>query len=102
MVRLNEITSALRDVLHEGVNDLKMDAQASAYLDQYLDRLLDSERELLPRRKRRALDEMTAVLSEYQLEASNSHKQRAFEFYSQLLDVLKMNESIRTGLGIDS
>ena len=64
-----------------------------AHLDMFLDRLLKSERELLPRRKRRALEEMTAVLSDYCLEASKSQDQSAFEYYTKLLDVLKMNDS---------
>jgi len=92
LVRLSDITRALRDVLHEGINDLKMNSKASAHLDKYLDRLLDSERALLPRRKRRALDEMTAVLSEYRLQASQSHHQEAIEYYTKLLDVLQMND----------
>ena len=92
LVRLNDITNALRDMLHDEVESRKMDAKASEYLDKYLDRLLDTERELLPRRKRRALDEMTAVISEYHEEAGKSYNQRALEYYSKLLDVLKMND----------
>ena len=92
LVKLNDITKALRDELKEGVNSLDMDTKASAHLDTYLDRLLDSERELLPRRKRRALDEMTAILSEYHFAASQSQKQEELEYYTKLLDVLKMND----------
>lgn len=92
IVGLNDITRALRDVLHDGINDLEMDAKASAQLDNYLVRLLDSERDLLPRRKRRALEEMTAVLDGYRKEASKSQNQRALEFFTKLLDVLEMND----------
>jgi hypothetical protein len=92
LVRLNDITAALRDVLHEEVNNLDMDARASEYLDKYLDRLLDSERELLPRRKRRALEEMAAVIEKYRLDASESNNQEELEYYSRLLDILKMND----------
>ena len=92
LVRLNEITGALRGVLHEDVGNLKMDAKASELLEKYLDRLLEGEKELLPRRKRRALDEMTTILSNYRNEASESQKQKELEFYDKLLDVLKMKD----------
>ena len=93
LVKLSDITLALRDMLHDGIDDVKMDAKASTHLDMFLDRLLKSEMELLPRRKRRALEEMTVVLSDYCLEASKSQDQSAFEYYAKLLGVLKMNDT---------
>jgi hypothetical protein len=69
-----------------------MDAKASARLDVYLNRLLESERELLPRRKQRALEEMTIVLKAYRQEASRGQHQKALDFFSKLLDVLEMTD----------
>jgi hypothetical protein len=60
-----------------------MDAKASARLDVYLNRLLESERELLPRRKQRALEEMTIVLKAYRQEASRGQNQKALDFFSK-------------------
>jgi len=92
LVRLDEITAALREVLNDEVSNLDMDAKASAQLDSYLNRLLDSERELLPRRKRRALEEMVAVLVAYRKAAGADQNQQALEFYNKLLDILKMKD----------
>jgi len=92
LVKLNEITRALREVLGDEITSLDMDAKASAQLDMYLNRLLDSERELLPRRKRRALEEMTVVLTEYRKEASKTEHQKILEFLNKLLDVLNMKD----------
>jgi len=90
LVGLTDITRALRGVLSDEIVNLEMDAKASAQLDVYLNRLLESERELLPRRKRRALEEMTDVMKAYLDEASRGQDQRALEFFSKLLDVLEM------------
>ncbi len=92
LVDLTDITRALREVLNDDAIDLKMDNKASVQLDHYLNRLLDSERELLPRRKRRALDEMTIVIEKYRLHESKTNNQSAIEFYGKLLDVLKMKD----------
>jgi superfamily II DNA/RNA helicase len=92
LVKLNDITHALRAVLDENVSSLKMDDKASTELDRYLNRLLESERELLPRRKQRALEEMTAVLNAYRNAASHDNDQQSFEFYNKLLDVIEMND----------
>jgi len=92
LVRLNDITHALREVLNDEVSSLKMDDKASAQLDTYLNRLLESEIDLLPRRKRRALEQMTDILKMYRNEASKVQNQKALEFYNKLLDVLEMND----------
>ncbi|MCP4276701.1 MAG: helicase [Gammaproteobacteria bacterium] len=92
LIDLNDITKALREVLNDEVGSTKMDAKATEQLDKYLNRLLDSERDLLPRRKRRALKEMTEILNVYREEAGSAQNQSAFDFFSKLLNVLEMKE----------
>jgi len=92
IIALSEITASLREVLTEEVEDLQMDDKSSQLLEIYLDRLLDSEKELLPKKKRRALEEMIAVLQVYQEESSRKQNLEEFEFYHRLLDVLEMKE----------
>lgn len=92
VIGLTDITSSLREVLNDEIDNLQMDNKSSQLLEKYLDRLLESEKELLPKKKRRALEEMIAVLQVYQGEASNNQIHDEFEFYTRLLDILEMKE----------
>ena len=92
ILRLNEIALQLKKVLQDDISSLKIDASATSELDKYLDKLLESEKKLLPRRKQRALDEMTKVLKAYCEESSKNQYQQAFEFYHNLIDVLEMKD----------
>ena len=89
---LAEITEALRHVLSDDVENLNMDNRSSQLLEKYLDRLLESEIALLPQKKRRAIEEMIAVISAYRDEASKQQNKQQLDFYSRLLDVLEMRE----------
>ena len=92
LVGLNEITAALRDVLSENVTDMNMDDQATRLLDHYLNRLLDSELDLLPKKKRRAIEEMALVVKAYRAESAKQQKQHEVDFYTKLLRVLEREE----------
>lgn len=65
MSDLAEITSALRERLGPGTQDLSLTEKGMSWLDRVLAIVKDQELSLLPRRKRRALDELTIILRSY-------------------------------------
>lgn len=72
LVRLDAICARLRFLLGDEVENLSMDAPASALLERFLRKMGDSEPMLLPRRKQRALDQMREVLSQYSKRAQKA------------------------------
>jgi superfamily II DNA or RNA helicase len=63
IVRLDRVCALLQDRLGGDVQSLPMTEQASAQLDNFLNRLVQAELHLLPRKKQRALSQMHAVLA---------------------------------------
>lgn len=55
------------------------------WLEPFLRRLVLAERERLPRKKRRALDEMRIVLEHYQTEAAEHHRQDDLDLCQRLI-----------------
>ncbi len=64
--QIREVVDALRRHLGPQAQSLAFDDIAGRELDRMLEKLAHSERLLLPRRKRRALEEMEYVLGHYQ------------------------------------
>jgi hypothetical protein len=58
-------------------------------LERFLHRLQRAERLLMPRRKQRALEEMTHVIASYRRQASADERGEAFAFYDRLLNLLE-------------
>jgi superfamily II DNA or RNA helicase len=65
LTQIGEIAEALRTRLGPEAESLEFDDHAASELDRMLNRLAQSERLLLPRRKQRALEEMEYVLAHY-------------------------------------
>ncbi|MGE0082043.1 MAG: SNF2-related protein [Thiohalomonadaceae bacterium] len=86
---LENITAALRERLTDQVEDIGMTEQASRYLEDFLRQLASAERDLLPRRKQRALEEMEYVLAKYAEQAGRRGDQRRVDAYSELLNAIK-------------
>ncbi|MDJ0622204.1 MAG: SNF2-related protein [Desulfocapsaceae bacterium] len=65
MTGLVEIAQRLRKELDISVENRKMDAAASQLIERFLNQLLATEIEILPRKKQRALYEMKKILTYY-------------------------------------
>jgi len=87
---LEEVSRQLRSVLEEGVEDLTKERleQAAEVLQNFLQRLSETEVLLLPRRKQRALAEMRIVLETYREQARIQCDDDRADFIEQLLDLL--------------
>lgn len=72
LTQISEIAEALRTRLGPRVQSAEFNERAGRELDRMLDRLAQSERLLLPRRKRRALEEMEQVLAAYVKDARHA------------------------------
>jgi len=86
---LMQISDSLRARLGVDVESLKMTAKAGDLLDKFLGRISFAERQLLPRRKQRALEEMVVVLNAYRDQAAEKKDQTGLEFLSRLLEILE-------------
>lgn len=64
-VRLDDVCDRLRRLLSAGVENAQLDDKAVGWLQHVLARLKASERALLPRKKRRALEQMEVVIDHY-------------------------------------
>ena len=62
---LTEVAAALRQRLGPGTGDVKLSDAGMRWLDRVLTIAREQDRALLPRRKRRALEEMQLILSSY-------------------------------------
>jgi hypothetical protein len=82
ITHLDEIAVKLRGLLSDKIESRAMDKTASRLVDDFLNRILETEKSLLPRKKQRALKEMELVLGHYQKQAE-SRKDR------QRIDVVK-------------
>jgi len=86
---LPEVSAALRERLHDGVDDLNMSPAAESLLTHFIRRISEAERSLLSRRKQRALDEMEQVLGAWLRKASRATDQRKLDHLQQLLDAMR-------------
>lgn len=65
ITRLEDVTSKLRVLLDGDIETRAMDKYASELINKFLNRVLETEVILLPRKKQRALDEMSLILNHY-------------------------------------
>jgi len=97
---LEEICRSLRELLTPTTQDRAFDTTAGGVLDKALDRLRSTERQLLPRKKGRALDEMNAVLKRYHKDARRAHDQprvRLIERLGSLTDTQRHDDAVDLG-----
>ncbi len=85
---LTEIAERLREELVNNTEDRKMDRSASQLIERFLNQLLKTETEILPRKKQRALYEMEVVLTHYDKVAKNSNDWNRRELVSHILRLL--------------
>lgn len=86
---LQTICDTLRTRLGPGVEDIRaVTPRAERILSDFLDRLTAAERQLLSRRKQRALEEMILVLKDYIKSSSEHRNQSEVDDLTELLNVL--------------
>jgi hypothetical protein len=95
---LDQVTTSLRTKLQGPVGDLGFDDAAAELLDSALESARTHQRELLPRRKLRALDEMVRVLTVYLEQAKGVEPERA-TLLSGILSLASGDRSHQTDLG---
>jgi hypothetical protein len=98
LTQLKDIVEELRRKLTPATENLSFDDRAANTLDDMLTRLAQVERQLLPRRKQRALEEMEAVLGDYSQSASNERKG---DLYDRLARILTVFSEKYRGRGVD-
>ena len=81
---LSRIVDKLRKRLTDNIEDVSLDENSAKLLEKFLERLSDSERNLLSKKKQRALEEMEIIIGKL-VRKTESHKH-----IDHLLDVEKM------------
>ncbi|MCS3904105.1 superfamily II DNA or RNA helicase [Methylohalomonas lacus] len=82
---LAEICTGLRDRLQPDMPTSPATEDHMRWLEPFLRRLVLAERERLPRKKRRALDEMRIILTHYQAKAAAEHRQDDLDLCQRLI-----------------
>jgi len=91
---LQEICRLLRKRLGPDVEDIReITPQTETILNQFFDRLASAERQLLSRRKQRALEEMEKVLEKFVESAAKRQDQQAVDMIKGVLDLLQKPSS---------
>lgn len=85
---LENVSEALRERLNNDVVDLKMDANSADILNRFLEGLVAAEKSLLPRKKQRALAEMTLILKHVVDKSKDNFAQEDADHMHEILDML--------------
>jgi superfamily II DNA or RNA helicase len=86
---LQAVCEQLRAHLSGEIDDLPMTDTAAEYLNEFVRRISEVERLLLPRKKQRALEEMDTVLADFLKQAARRQDQARFDQYQSILDMLR-------------
>ncbi len=97
---LEEVAAALRGLLDGDLEESTMDKKASELIEKFLNRILETEASLLPRKKQRALHEMSLVLEHYRKQAEQIGDKDRIEIVKARISLLKIpaNEDERPDL----
>lgn len=88
VTELGGVCDALRERLTGDTEDMPFDGKSASILAQFLDRLDDAEKSLLPRRKQRALEEMRIVVNKLAESAAASDRQAELDHLVNILAML--------------
>ncbi len=88
VTELEQVCSVLRERLGGPIADLPMDDKAERVLEIFLGRLAQAERNLLSRKKQRALEELLIVLARYQKVAAERSDEQRLNAYRELSEML--------------
>ncbi len=88
ITHLENVTERLRACLTQDTEKRSMDKVASALIERCLNRVLETEALLLPRKKQRALEEMELVLKHYLVQAETARDIERIELMKAALSLL--------------
>ncbi|MBV5328750.1 MAG: hypothetical protein JZU65_14155, partial [Chlorobium sp.] len=74
VTHLEEVAHCLRRFLDADIENRSMDKDASLLIEKFLHQIIASEKDLLPRRKQRAIEEMGLVVSYYLKKAKENEE----------------------------
>ncbi len=100
ITHLEDVADSLRKLLSSDLEERSMDEKSSELIERFLNRVLETEAALLPRKKQRALDEMTLVLNYYLKQAKQEGDRSRKEILVAALGLLDIpaNEEERPDL----
>lgn len=98
ITKLGDIAEALRLRLDSMTENLLFDDRAAARLERMLEQLGEAERNLLPRKKQRALEEMETVLTAY---VDMAYQERCQDIAERLRRILGVFGDTSRAMGID-
>ena len=87
ITELGAVCGALREHLTEETDNLSFDERSALVLTEFLNRLDEAERSLLPRRKQRALEEMRIIVEKLAEDAGAASKQQDVD---HLVNIMEM------------
>lgn len=91
IAELSMICEMLRQRLTPETSSLGFEEKGAQGLARFLDRLVATERSLLPRRKQRALEEMRIIIDELGAVAAQESRQMDVEHLRDIIDMLDRN-----------
>jgi hypothetical protein len=85
---LPKIVAEIRARLDGNTESREFDEKAASILEAFVGLLSPAERTTLPRKKRRALEEMAIILTKFRERSSDRRDQEALDRYGELLEML--------------
>jgi hypothetical protein len=93
VTHLADVAQKLKEHLQGNVESREMDSRASLLIEKFLNQILATEKELLPRKKQRALYEMKAVLDYYDKKAKESEDWERRDLITNVLKLLSVPDN---------
>jgi superfamily II DNA or RNA helicase len=90
ITHLEDVADKMRKLLSRDIEERSMDRHASELIEKFLNRVLETEASLLPRRKQRALGEMELILGNYLKQAEQEKDRERKELISGALNLLSL------------
>jgi superfamily II DNA or RNA helicase len=90
VTHLEEVANNLRKNLSGVIENREMDEEASSLIDKFLKQILVNEKELLSRKKRRALDEMGLVVKAYIKSAKDAGDWTRVSLLEKILNLVEV------------
>ncbi|MBU0944747.1 MAG: helicase [Proteobacteria bacterium] len=93
VTHLADVAQKLKEHLQGDVENREMDSEASLLIEKFLNQILSTEKELLPRKKQRALFEMEMVLNYYDKKAKEREDWERKDLIKSVLDLLSVPDN---------
>jgi len=102
VTHLEKVAALLRKYLSGNIENHPMDKEASLLIEKFMQQILAREKDLLPRKKQRALEEMALVLKYYLKKAKEEKAWDRVKILEQILDLTGGSQTDRDRPDLDS